>query len=60
MDKGVEVYKRDDSSIAFTGRLKGKLHLDDFTSNRVKPKTCLMEKNLALVGYGITVLPMLG
>jgi hypothetical protein len=45
MDKGVEVYRREDSPIAFTGRLKGKLHLVDFTSNRVKPKTCLMEKS---------------
>ena len=45
MDKGVEVYRREDSSIAFMGHLKGKLYLVDFTSNRVNPKTCLMEKS---------------
>ena len=45
MDKGVEVYRREDSSIAFTGHLKGKLYLVDFTSNRVNPETCLMAKS---------------
>ena len=44
-DKGVEVYRREDSSIAFMGHLKGKLYLVDFTSNRVNPKTCLMAKS---------------
>jgi hypothetical protein len=43
-DKGVEVYRREDSSIAFTG-LKGKLYLVDFISNRVNPETCLMAKS---------------
>ena len=45
MDKGVEVYRRDDSSIAFMGHLNGKLYLVDFTSNRVNPETCLMIKS---------------
>ena len=44
-DKGVEVYRREDSSIAFTGHLKEKLYLVDFTSNRVNPETCLMAKS---------------
>ena len=44
-DKSVEVYRREDSSIAFTGHLKGKLYLVDFTSNRVNPETCLMAKS---------------
>ena len=41
----MEVYRRRDSSIAFTGHLKGKLYLVDFTSNRVNPETCLMAKS---------------
>jgi hypothetical protein len=45
MDKGVEVYRREDSSIAFTDHLKGKLYLVGFTSNRVNPETCLMAKS---------------
>ena len=44
-DKGVEVYRREDSSIAFTGHLKGKLYLLDFTSNRVNHETYLMAKS---------------
>ena len=45
MDNGVEVYRREDSSITFTGHLKGKLYLVDFTSNRVNSETCLMAKS---------------
>jgi hypothetical protein len=44
-DKSVEVYRRDDSSIAFMGHLKGKINLVDFTSNRVNLETCLMAKS---------------
>ena len=44
-DKGVKVYRREDSSIAFMGHLKGKLYLVDFTSNRVNSETCLMAKS---------------
>jgi hypothetical protein len=50
-DKGVEISKREDSSIVFTGRLKNKLYLVDFNKNRAKLETCLV---LAWVGYGIT------
>jgi hypothetical protein len=44
-DKGVKVYRMENSSIAFMGHLKGKLYLVDFTSNRVNPETCLMAKS---------------
>jgi hypothetical protein len=44
MDKAIKVYRRENSSIAFIGHLKGKLYLVDFTSNRVNPETCLMAK----------------
>jgi hypothetical protein len=32
----------EDSSIAFTGRLKGKLYLIDFLREKVELKTCLV------------------
>ncbi|WVZ52264.1 hypothetical protein U9M48_003340 [Paspalum notatum var. saurae] len=41
-DEGVQILRREDSSIAFTGRLKGKLYLVDFTTTRLTPKTCLV------------------
>ena len=44
-DKGVEVFRREDSSIAFMGRLKGELYLVDFSSNRVESETCLVAKS---------------
>src|SRR5438876_5197709 len=44
-NEGVQILRREDSSIAFTGRLKGKLYFVDFTTTRVMPKTCLMEKS---------------
>ncbi len=44
-NEGVQILRRKDSSIAFTGRLKGKLYLVDFTTTRVTPKTCLMAKS---------------
>ena len=44
-NEGVQILRRDDSSIAFTGRLKGKLYLVDFTTTRVTPETCLMAKS---------------
>ena len=59
IDKGMQVLRREDSSIAFMGHLKDKLYLVDFTSNSVKPETCLVAKSsmgwlwhhrLALVG----------
>ena len=45
MDKGVEVSTRSDASIAFTGQLKGKLYLVDFSSSRVGFETCFVEKS---------------
>src|SRR6187551_29684 len=44
-NEGVSVLRREDSSIAFTGRLKGKLYLVDFTTSKVEPKTCLVAKS---------------
>jgi len=44
-DEGMTVFRREDSSIAFTDHLKGKLYLVDFTTNEVKPKTCLVTKS---------------
>jgi thiamine kinase-like enzyme len=45
MDKGVEVFKREDSSIVFMGRLKGKLYLVDFKKSKAKLETCLVAKS---------------
>jgi hypothetical protein len=44
-DKGVEVFRREDSSIIFTGRLKNKLYLVDFDKSKAKLKTCLVAKS---------------
>lgn len=44
MDKGVEVFKREDASIVFTGRLKSKLYLVDFSKSETKIETCLVAK----------------
>ena len=41
-NEGVNILRREDSSIAFTGRLKGKIYLVDFTTTKVEPKTCLV------------------
>jgi hypothetical protein len=41
----VKILRREDSSVAFTGRLKGKLYLVDFTTSRVTPETCLVAKS---------------
>jgi hypothetical protein len=40
----VKILRREDSSIAFMGCLKGKLYLVDFTTSKVTPKTCLVAK----------------
>jgi hypothetical protein len=42
---GVTVFRREDFSIAFTGRLKGKLYFIDFSREKVEPKTCLVVKS---------------
>jgi hypothetical protein len=39
------LFTNEDFSIAFTGRLKGKVYLVDFSKEKVKPKTCLMAKS---------------
>ena len=44
-DKGVEVFRRKDSSIVFTGQLKNKLYLVDFNKSKAKLETCLMAKS---------------
>ena len=44
-EKGVEVFKREDSSVVFMGRLKGKLYLVDFNKSKAKLETCLMAKS---------------
>ncbi|WVZ75053.1 hypothetical protein U9M48_023147, partial [Paspalum notatum var. saurae] len=44
-NEGVQILRREDSSIAFTGRLKGKLYLVDFTTTKVTPNTCLVAKS---------------
>ena len=44
-DKGVTTIRREDSAIAFTGRLKGKLYLVDFNKSKAILETCLVEKS---------------
>jgi hypothetical protein len=44
IDKGVEVFRREDSSIIFMGRLKNKLYLVDFNKSKAKLETCLVAK----------------
>ena len=44
-DKGVEVFRREDSSIVFTCRLKNKLYLVDFNKSKAKLTTCLVAKS---------------
>ena len=50
-DKGVSVYRRDDSSIVFKGRMKGKLYLVDFQSDKVNHETCLMARIKSSMGW---------
>jgi hypothetical protein len=44
-DVDVMILRREDSYVAFTGRLKGNLYLVGFTTSRVTPETCLVEKS---------------
>jgi hypothetical protein len=44
-NESVTVFRREDSSIAFTGHLKGKVYLVDFSQEIVEPKTCLVAKS---------------
>jgi hypothetical protein len=43
--KGVEVYRRENSSIAFTGLLKNKLYLVDFNKGKANLETYLVVKS---------------
>ena len=45
MDKGVEVFRMENSSIVFTGRLKNKLYLVYFNKSKANLKTCLVAKS---------------
>jgi transposase InsO family protein len=44
-DVDAKILRREDFSVAFTGRLKGKLYLVDFTTSKVTPETCLVAKS---------------
>nr|XP_015634814.1 uncharacterized protein LOC107280634 [Oryza sativa Japonica Group] len=44
-DEDVTVFRRDDSSVAFKGKLKGDLYLVDFDVDRVNPEACLIAKS---------------
>ena len=44
-NEGVTVTRREDSSNAFTGLLKGKVYLVDFSKEKFEPKTCLVAKS---------------
>jgi hypothetical protein len=44
-DKGMEVFRREDSSIVFMGRLKNKFYLVDFNKSKAKLETCLVAKS---------------
>jgi hypothetical protein len=44
-NKGVEFFRREDSSIAFTGRLKNNLYLVDFNKGKANFETCLVAKS---------------
>ena len=45
LDKGVEVFRREDSSIVFMGQLKNKLYLVDFNKSKAKLETCFVAKS---------------
>ena len=44
-NKGVEVFRREDSSIVFTGHLKNKLYLVYFNKSKANLETCLVAKS---------------
>jgi hypothetical protein len=44
-DKSVEVFRREDSSIVFMGRLKNKLYLVYFSKSKTKIETYLVAKS---------------
>jgi hypothetical protein len=44
-NESATVFGGEDSSIAFTGRLKGKVYLVDFSKEKVELETCLVAKS---------------
>jgi hypothetical protein len=44
-DKGVEVFRRENFFIVFTGRLKNKIYLVDFNKDKANLETCLVAKS---------------
>jgi hypothetical protein len=44
-DEGVTVFRRGDDSVAFKGKLKGRLYLVDFSSDKAQLDTCLLAKS---------------
>ena len=50
-NEGVTVFSRDNSSVAFTGQLKGKVYIMDFSAEKVEPRLVWWQ-NPTSVGYG--------
>ena len=44
-NEGMTITRREDSSITFTGLLKGKVYIVDFSKEKIEPKTCLVAKS---------------
>ena len=44
-DKDVKVFRREESSIVFTGHLKNKLYLVNFNKSKANLETCLVAKS---------------
>jgi hypothetical protein len=44
-NESVTVLRKEDSSIAFTGHLKGKIYLVDFSKEKIELNTCLVAKS---------------
>ena len=44
-NEGMTITRREDSSIAFTGLLKGKVYIVDFSKERIEHNTCLVAKS---------------
>ena len=57
LDKGVEVFRREDSSIVFTGQLKNKLYLVDFNKSKANLETCLVAKSSVGVALASSTSP---
>ena len=44
-NESVTVTRRENSSVAFTGHLKGKVYLVDFYKEKIEPNTCVVAKS---------------